>query len=450
MSAFATTLPISKPRRSSAVTTTGVPFSYRAALFIFFAGSGFIPAINYINLRWSLGIPEFITARATLLVCLPAIVIGTRLYSRHGAFAKSSPLLLLLGWILITLTWVDPTERGRGLICVTTIIFALPLSAFIRATNWFRQGAICFATSFLTGMTAVQLSAPNFVGRWGDFAVGDQVVMNSNQIGFIAAMTSLLMYATWHESPSRMTSPLRLRCLLPAGLGIAAYAIAMLTVSRSACGSLVLASLGALSYHMRRSLVTLLATPVIILLSLYIMVASGVADQWADRLADSDTSTLNGRTEIWDAIGAVRRRLGLNCIWGLGFGGIDKVLGEELGGVTHPIDGIQRTHSHNMYLEWSVELGIVGVLLALHLAIMMISIAMTLDRQHGAPWRSLMLLTMALIGLASVPTKVTCFPAFGALVLSTLSSSISPTRVKAYRLATTDRSAVLRKNARSI
>ncbi len=410
-----------KEQVRTSVSIVPLPFSYRAALIILFVGSGLIPAMNFLNLRWSLGIPGIITDRATLLVCLPAFCIGIKDYLNYGGFAKSPPIVFTLVWIAATVLWVDPTERGRSLVCVVTLLVTIPICAFVRATDAFGKSARYFGISFLCGMIAVQLSSPVFVGRWGDFAVGDQVVMNSNEIGFICAIVAILIYAAWQEGFAASQKSSSHPWIFPAVCGTTACAFAAMTVSRSAGASLAVASFGIWFHHARRSVGMIIMTPILIGMLGVGIFTLGIADHWLERLNDSDTSTLNGRTEIWDAIAAVQRRLGLNCVWGLGCAGIDKALGEELGGVVHPIDGIQRMHSHNMYLELAVELGLVGIFLVGTLSISMLRAAMALGRRDNTPWRSLLLLCIAVFSAAGVPTKVGCFPAIGALVLAALS-----------------------------
>lgn len=417
------------PRVSAAGSRLG-----RAALVLLFSSGGMAFVVPYLDSRWSLGLPEVLVSRFYLLGALPALLLGVRSFRTHAGFAGSWSVLLFTLWAAATLAWVDPTERGRSLLTIVGLAITLPLAALVNRHAYHRVSALCLGLGYVLSLLVVIASDPTDLGRFGDFVVDDATVMNSNQVGCLGVIIVVLMYGLVVTRPAagslaqRRVEPL----WLPAVIAVLALMFVIMTVSRTA--GLALAVVVSLIWlrHASRLRSVIFLSPMLATIGFGALVALGAAERWQARFSDADVRTFNGRTEIWDAIWDVNREAGWGRMYGLGCGGIDKILGEELGeGNVHPVDGIRRMHSHNLYLEWITELGLVGLGLLLILAARAMPLARHLDRRQGAVWRTCLLLSLAIIGAAGVPTKWAAFPAIGAILwasLSPLSRNAEPDR----------------------
>jgi hypothetical protein len=417
------------------------------AIILLGLGSGMACMVRYLDLRWSLNLPDWFVFRFPLLITIPALCLGTRHFCKHGGFARSWGLIFLVLWTAASSLWVDPTERGRSLLIIVGLGVTLPLAALINRLGCQRQLSLWLGMGYAAGILAVILSSPQDLGRFGCFTVNDIRVMDSNELGCFSVVIFVLMYRLVaggrrrdpglsrgaSVGPSILASMIKRKDAkvagiyrtfwLPLMIGLLAAMITSLTVSRTAGLALAVILPWIWVKHAVKNPGLAAITPLIVAAAIGMVLWLAVADDWQARFTDSDIRTLNGRTDIWDAANAVNRSLGWRLIHGLGCAGIDKVLGEELGeGQIHPIDGIQRRHSHNLYLEWLSELGIIGAALAIWVGLSAGMAASRRDRREGSISRRSLLIVLAIVSVAGVPTEWAGFPALGALLWAELES----------------------------
>lgn len=403
------------------------PALAKLSLFLLFFGQGLAITVPYFALRFGPPIPDWMVSRFGLLTTLPALVVGVRYYSSYTGIAKSATLLTCLSWMVVSLLWVDSTEVGRGLLILTGMAVTLPLAAVVARTGLHQQCALWFCSAFAGSiLLAIASGMESVGGRFGDVYEGDEVVMNSNGLGLTAVFVLLLVYLIYEERLRGGPSPgtaigITRRRLLPF-LAMFAIAICLMSVSRTAAVTLGVVFLMVLAWHCTRGS----ALAVRILLGLVLLVgilyALDLQTSWAERFTDRDLTSLNGRTDIWSSGGYLMEQMNVDALPGLGIGGADKFLGMAMGeGVVHPIDGILRCHSHSMYVDWFLELGVVGVALGLWLGLHLLRLTWRLDRQDQAIHRRALLAYFLVFGVAAVPFKAEAWPAMGALFWATLS-----------------------------
>jgi hypothetical protein len=282
----------------------------------------------------------------------------------------------LLAWLALSLLWVDPTERGRGMIIFARLVAPLPLAFLIQDAVSRRR----FAWSFLVG-SAVTTAVVYFLhyGRWEGLTLGSAEYINRNDVAcYYTLCIVVCMYLREQSNSSR-----RVAWTLPL-MGLYAVTI-VLTASRS--GALALAGIAVIlavrTALNNRSWMLLLAP---------LMVAGVLAYdvsslELSTRFSASSVDSLGGRTEIWvEASHAVDQDPVL-LVRGSGLGGSSKILGRrwsDLDGARIDDLGISRKATHNSYMEMFLSGGGTAMLLATHILGVLLIRAVRHDRTHNA------------------------------------------------------------------
>jgi len=404
------------------------PALARVALFILFFGEGMAITVQYFVAYFSWDLPDWLVSRYNLLVTLPALLVGIPCYVEHKGLAKSAPVVCCVLWMAASLSWTDPTEWGRGMLALAGIATTLPTAALIVRTDLHEECSLWLCASFMTSvMLAVLLGMESVGGRFGDVVEGDAIVMNSNGVGCSAALLLLLIYRMYEtrrrgakSQPGRLSN--RVYTIYLPALALGAAVLVGMSVSRTAAIALAAPLLIILVWNIGRGNAIAVRISLFLgLLGSLLFIADFIAP-WLERFGNDEIGTFNGRTDIWESGWELASRLQFNWVHGLGLGGLDKFLGDATGyGVVHPIDGILRCHSHNQYLEWMLELGLVGTVLGMWLVREMVRAAWRLDWGDRTIHRRALLLYFALLGLAAgVVTKSETWPAVGPLLWAIL------------------------------
>ncbi len=321
---------------------------------------------------------NWVVSRFDLYIWIPAMIIGM-LYLRR-AFARR---LTIGAYILACclscagLLWADSSEIGRGMIHTAAWLSVIPVMAALSsgAPVRFCSRAWIAGTiaSGVAGLIYTQLEGH----RFGIFLNQTQTaVSNPNGVGCQFALAALLLREDiWIR-----------------GSGVASYVArffvgilvcgVLLTASRTALAALVVVGLALYLRRFRSPGIAVVSgvTCMLIAAALWqgdavLKEATGLSltDGVRDRIANDESATLGSfghRTEIWN--------YGWDVLWddnrwfaGVGTGAVEKTLGgyAEYGGREVGRDGIWRLYSHNTYLNWMLEFGLVGIPIGLLLLV---------------------------------------------------------------------------------
>jgi O-antigen ligase len=398
----------------------------KVALFILFFGEGMETIISYVIQYSSLNVPYWIENRFNILVSVPAIIIGITYYFSYSGIAKSKTVIGCILWMTVSLTWLDPTEIGRGTLLLTQFLITLPIATVIVRTNYQEKCILWFCGTFVLSMLFVIFSNADYIlDRFGDISENGVVVMNSNGVGLMAICVLLLIYRLYEErrfsvkqycSQSKFIYQIVLPCF-----SVCAFLVFWISISRTAAVILAILLFIIVAKHIKENSTTIVYLLLVLPLTGYLLFDSEIVTAWSERFFSDDVSTFNGRIDIWQSGWSMASLSQFNWIHGLGLGGVDKFLGYAMNqGVIHPRDGILRLHSHNLYLEWLMELGFVGAVLGIYLCWTMFRIARRLDIQNRSINRQLILIYLAIYSFSGVPIKAGWWPAIGSLVWAIL------------------------------
>ncbi len=390
----------------------------KGALFILFFGEGLTLVVPYVAACCSVSLSTWYVTRYNLLVTLPAALLGTWHYVKYGGIAKSAPLVGCVLWMAATLTWTEPTELGRGMVIFVGVAITLPLAALIVRTGLHKECSLWFSASFVVSLLLAFFHGMESTdGRFGDVVEGGDVVMNSNGVGCDAAIVLLLIYRLYevHGAVHRRRGlPGAVYTFYLPALALGAAVLGSMSVSRTAAVSLGASVLVSLVWNVAKGSAVAFRILAILIFLGCLSFALGALDPWLERFTDNDIGSLNGRTDIWECGRDLAADLKINSFLGLGMGSSDKFLGCATGwGVVHPTDGILRCHSHNQYLEWFLELGLVGVVLGMWLMQKIVRTAWRLDQHDRTIHRRALLVYLVLFGVAGVVIRMEVWPAIG-------------------------------------
>jgi hypothetical protein len=145
--------------------------------------------------------------------------------------------------------------------------------------------------------------------------------------------------------------------------------------------------------------------------------------------------TAGSRLQIWE--NAFRAWLAdpVRFLVGAGTGGADVALGKFDPGAKFDDYGTIRRSCHNIFIEWALSYGLVGILPGVILALTVWSQAAALDRQEFAMDRRALLLTIATLGMTGVAYRYLSWPMMAGLSLALLEFT-SGTPVGTFRAPT--------------
>jgi len=368
----------------------------RCAFVLFFLGAstvtsypplveiGLLPNIPYYN----------------LLMCLPGAIIGAFYWCTRRGLANSYPVLLAMAFVLFGMLIVDPTERGRSMIVAASILCVLAAGAWIEAKRQWIWCAVAFvAGTIIAGAVVVNGYEGSMMGQIHNAA--GTAIGNRNDFAMQFVFSTLLIVAIVSSYVGRSAIP---GVLL--GVAVALCSIFTLLVilseSRSAFICLEvcvpLAIVGNLS---RARLITSVAFVAMSVLLMTVLSMSGHEPVVIQRFSDDTVSTAGGRVDIFvRSMELLQSRR--NLFIGAGTAGVDKQLGTlSVFGSEQPGNGIARESSHNMFLEWFLSYGILGVPAGIWLLGSLVFKSFSRDKEDSETWRSSVMLFVVLSGLVS-------------------------------------------------
>ena len=442
------TLPARSGSRGSARTISAVGSGAaleKAALLLLFAGTAFNWISSYLFAATYLDLPEWVVTRFYLYICVPALVVSVRNYSRFGGFAKSPALLACMFALLAGMLWTTQTELGRGLLKFAAFAVTIPMACLVVKHDYKRQ---CIQ-AFVWGTTAslVLAMAESGIGssaaRFGALVdVDGRAASNPNSVGAQAAFAACLA-ALWFLHKPGCTPAARKKSRLAIAASACMilfllYAL-LLTASRTAFIALAGTLIWAAAVRFRRSPIVLAGCALALLLTVSMLWVAdsiepdsngGFYTQLESRLfqdQEGTVGTLGSRTLIWKYAGDL---LTNDYRWVLGFGtgGVDKALGGffELGQFAIGADGIRRLHSHSTFVEWALMLGLVGALIPLWLAIRVGATAWRMDLQDNGVERTSLVVFAVLFSFGGVINTEVFWMAYGTLLWAMLSPRPAP------------------------
>jgi len=139
--------------------------------------------------------------------------------------------------------------------------------------------------------------------------------------------------------------------------------------------------------------------------------------------------TAGSRLQIWE--NAFRAWLAdpVRFLVGAGTGGADVALGKFDPGGKFDDYGTIRRSCHNIFVEWALSYGLMGILPGVILALTVWSQATALDRRELASDRRALLLTIAVLGMTGVVYRYLSWPMMAGLALALLETQPGMPRV---------------------
>lgn len=262
-------------------------------------------------------------------------------------------MLLFVIWGALSISWsLDPVlsvRRIAGLIC--TCGLGLYLGIRYDVKNLLRLVAlalgIAVAASFI-----VSLFLPSFGLMWGaSLGAWRGVYVHKNTMARVMVLAAISFASLYFDSKGNRWYY---------GVGLIG-ALTLIGFSRSASSVVVLALIGVLGFWQKLRLRPFLAIASLALLLLVVVTVTALLPNPAGTglaLLGRD-STLTGRTYLW--------QLSLDAVWQRPFlgSGWDVFWGTAEGDRIRALIGWDAPHAHNAFLDFSLNVGIVGLLLFL-------------------------------------------------------------------------------------
>jgi hypothetical protein len=378
------------------------------ALGLAFVGGG---VSSIVEILYSWGLPEVIP-NIELAVYLPVVLLSIcRWSSSRQVWHRSFTICIIL--VIIGVAWVDPTERGRGMLMAAGVATVIPISQLIRETNAYRLCAAAFIVSsafnlFVTLANSEAAYDPS--SRMGTVVLDDRGrVTNSNQFGGQMAAAAVLAMAFFLVSshrgrlPSQTMTASRLVAISATGafcFGVFASA------SRGAIAALASASIALIFLGKANGVKKAFRCALVLLVTVALLTGTGTVEPLLGRFQDShDVESLGDRLPIWTSALSAWLSSGRTFFIGVGTGGVDKALVEHAVSNLRPRIGedlIARKSSHNSYVEWIVSYGLFGMLFGLGLVFSFVRRTWNLDSSDGWTGRRALLLFLLVHSMTTV------------------------------------------------
>lgn len=368
-----------------------------------------------------------------LLPALPAVVLGLLSWRKTP---PSDPVLGILALVLLLgLTYVDATERHRGLLLAAGALAAAPVGSLLKTRKQLHFALGLFAAGTLAASLAVLIGAGIDVIVSGNrhFASG----VNANQFGMQNAFASIAMAGLGMHAIRNKRITTAILCIIAAALGLILLAISGSRGAALSATPAILYFLLERKHFWRTALIGAAMFTTLFFLSFFAQAQSGRSplQTTVERLSGSrDIQDLNGRIPIWLNIGRIVTSDTPTLLIGVGTGGAEKEIArswrynaaspwEEALTATESESGIARRSSHNSYLEWLLCYGAVGFLVAIAAIIRTLISARTLDSASGERIRFALIIFCMLAASSLVIYRTPFWIMLGATLFSLLGSS---------------------------
>ncbi|HEX8552979.1 MAG TPA: O-antigen ligase family protein [Abditibacteriaceae bacterium] len=324
------------------------------------------------------------------LVFLPALALAVPVWINRRDFSHRLPILLCIIWPLVALLWVDPTERGRGVVVPMTLLFSALIGSAMARHKLMESGARAFIVGTLISLAGLFfISRGTLAGsqRLGSVFGEESIIVNPNVVAINLVLASYLgVYVVncirRRQNTVKVQYSGDLVCWLLATILCAGSVV--LTGSRGGIVGMTLMFFVLLfmnGHWTARVISSRIAVLFVFLGAGYL--AINYIEGIAARVSDTDKlASLSDRVPIWQAGYYVLSIDDSVIYWGVGTGGVHKRLGEEMGEGLRGADGVLRRSPHNSYLEWAMSLGLPGIVLGGWLAFTLCRRAFLLDRRE--------------------------------------------------------------------
>lgn len=383
-----------------------------------------------------------ITRYIQMVLFLPAMFMGARIWCRSTSFARSMPVVACVLMVWIGYMYASP-QSIEGLEFIAQVTVVLPVAALIVecgawmlcARTYVYANVPVLITLFVVEYQRHGLDLFLGVHRFGLVYIEEEGIMvaNPNAIGGQFAFVAVLALAVVLRTGASRARQLAGR--LPKGFSLAWPMIfafsCLLTGSRGASAALgvgtgTLLMGGMKSQHPSRIrdllmvmvlaaslLATLAATNVFAMFTPW----RTLAERW---VSSENVDTVGNRTLIWRTAYDAWKAESFRMVLGTGTGAAPMVLGHYCADAT-PRGGQYVKSSHSVYVEWGLSFGLVGLIPAICLVLAMLWRARRLDRLDGTSTRLAILLCAGLWAAVSCIHRHPSSLATGSLILAMLS-----------------------------
>ena len=403
-------------------------------LILAFVGAG-VASLTGILHSW--GLPENIP-HLELMWYIPATGLGLVVWKRRTGKDWGAPLLLAVLLPLVGLLWVDPTERGRGLLIAASLSMVLPLSLLIKETRSHLLCVVVFlGSSAMNLLLTLVYSAGQGeqFGRMGTVILEDYGrVTNANQFGGQMAAATVLTLALGvalfrlpREQISRSVQFMRV--LVIGSVGAFTFGV-VASASRGALSALSI-SVATLIVFAAINVTKKAVLCCLVIGSMGIFFpGSGVLDRVLTRVQDvAEVRSAGDRLPIWESALSTWLANGRFLLIGVGTGGVDKAVVENSTVDLFPVVGqdmIARKSAHSTYVEWGLSYGVCGMLIGAALLVSLFQRSWKADRRDQNYGRIALLTFYLVISLTNVTYRAPYAIGFQALLLAYLLPSRRP------------------------
>lgn len=397
-----------------------------------------------------------ITRYVQMVLYIPAVLMGLRIWCRSTSFARSVPVLASVLIVWVGYAYASP-QSIDGLEFIAQVTVVLPVAALIVECGAWMLCARTFVYANIPVLIAIFLveyqkhGTDLFLGihRFGLVYIEEEgrMVANPNAIGGQFAFVAVLALALVLRTGTARARQLAGRH--PKGVSLAwpvVFAFAsLLTGSRGASaaltagtGTLLLGGLKSQRPSRVRDLLMIGMLAASLLVTLATTNAFAIFAPWRTLTARwgvvENVDTVGNRTVIWEAAYRAWKDNSVRTILGTGTGAAPMVLGQYCDDAS-PRDGHYLKSSHSVYVEWGLSFGLVGLIPALAMLFSTVRRARRLDRLDGTSTRQAILICIGLWAAVACIHRHPSSLAIGSLMLAMLSDPPAAKRKPGRRLS---------------
>ena len=359
-----------------------------------------------------------------LIILLPTVSAGAYLFLRPSSIKIPASLICVIILMAASLSWVFPSERGRGLLILAEFLLPVFVANTINESKP-REDFINFF--ILSSLFVVVISIYNYFlinKLFGHLAspVTGRTLVNRNDTAFFLVFCSLLcMYKLkrdhmcWMLQTGLWSLVITYTICIICGQSRAAF---LLQIFFICCGLLT-----DLVYRGKKNalfifLLSILLFPLIICSFKELEVTKRF-------LKDETVHSLGNRTDIWKTLSNINDDSCSTLIYGAGIGGSEILLGKysEPNVTVLRDDGLRMKNAHSNYIEFLLYVGIIGIPPAILFIFFAINKAWQYDRKEQVFFRTSIVGFLIFSGITIVTWRQPFGPAVTGILFAELFSS---------------------------